>query len=335
VTDPHPSVAVLSTASIQLNRETSRSLEEMLFDASREALASAGMSIDDMDAVVVSGNDETDGRVISIMPASGPTGGVGRDLTMTASSGDHALIYGWMRVRAGQSGRVLVVGWSKPSEGVDPDHAELVEAEPYLLRDIGMNHTAAAALQASLLQDATTGDGPVVAWPLTAGDLPVRGDTVHALVIAADGAFEPGAEQAWILDCGWATGAYELGQRELAEFSSLRAALGQVEARGEAPAPASWDAAEIGADSEPAVRAVAGLLGLADGAAVNPSGALGGVITSPHVQGLTRMVAAIQRVAQGAAAVAGGIGFHGFAGQGATVAVFAGQKGAGQKGMGA
>jgi hypothetical protein len=190
-----------------------------------------------------------------------------------------------------------------------------------------MNHTAAAALQASLLQDRTTGDGPVVAWPLTADDLPSRGDTVHALVLAADGAFESGAERAWILDCGWATGAYELGQRELAEFGPLRAALDQVAARGEAPAPSSWDAVEIGADSEPAVRAVAELLEFADGT-VNASGALGEVITSPHVQGLTRMVAAIQRVADGAASVAAGIGFHGFAGQGATVAVFAGQKGA-------
>lgn len=327
MTDSHPSVAVLSTASIQLSRESSRSLEEMLFDTTREALAAAGMAIDDVDAVVVSGNDETDGRVISIMPASGPTGGVGRDLTMTASSGDHALIYGWMRVRAAQSHRVLVVGWSKPSEAVDPDHAELVEAEPYLLRNVGMNHTAAAALQASLLQDRTTGDGPVVAWPLTAGDLPTRGDTVHALVLAAEGTFESGAEQAWILDCGWATGAYELGQRDLAGFGPLRAALDQVAARGEAPAPSSWDAVEIGADSEPAVRAVAELLEFTDGA-VNPSGALDDVITSPHVQGLTRMVAAIQRVADGAASVSAGIGFHGFAGQGATVAVFADQKGA-------
>lgn len=328
MTDSHPSVAVIATATTQLERETTRSLEEMIFDTTRAALAGACLTIDDIDAVVVSGNDETDGRVISIMAASGPSGGVGRDLTMTASSGDHALVYGWMRVLAGQSRRVLVVGWSKPSEGVDPDHAELVEAEPYLLRNVGMNHTAAAALQASLLQDAPTGDGPVVAWPLTHGDLPVRGDTVHALVLAAEGSFEPGIEQAWLLDCGWATGAYELGQRDLADFAPLRASLDQMAARGIAPEPGAWDAAEIGADSEPSVRAVADLLGLPSRAVVNASGSLADVITAPHVQGLTRMVSAIGRIAEGAASVAGGIGFHGFAGQGATVAVFAAQKGA-------
>lgn len=311
-----------------MERETSRSLEEMIFDASTEALTRAGLTIEDIDAIVLSGNDEVDGRVISIMASSGPSGSVGRDATMIASAADHALIYAYLRIRAGQSRRVLTVGWAKPSEGVDPFHAELVEAEPYILRNIGMNHTVAAALQASTLLDEPASSGDVVAWPLTQQDLPRRGDAVYALVLAADGEFPAGSELAWILDCGWSTVTYELGQRDLADFEPLKLALAQLKSRGETTDPASWPAVEIGADSEPAVRAVANLLGLADSASVNASGALAEVITSPHVMGLGRMVSAIEAVSSSTGPdLVAGIGFHGFAGQGATVAVFAKKKG--------
>ena len=328
MTDAHPPIAVISISSTLLERETTRNLEEMIFNASTDALTKAGLTIDDIDAVVLSGNDEVDGRVISIMAAAGPAGGVGRDTTMVASAADHALIYAYLRILAGQSRRVLTLGWAKPSEGVDPYHAELMEAEPYILRNVGMNHTVAAALQASTIPGVPSPTGDVVAWPLTERDLPRRGDAVYALVLAADGEFPAGSELAWILDCGWSTVTYELGQRDLASFEPLRLALAQLKKRGTTTDPASWPAVEIGADSEPAVRAVADLLGLAESASVNASGALSEVITSPHVIGLGRMIAAIDAVSQPTGPeVAAGIGFHGFSGQGATVAVFSKKKG--------
>jgi len=321
--DTPPPVAVLATTSMLVERETRRSLEEMIFETTTDVLGRAGLTIADIDAVVLSGNDETDGRVISIMAGTGPAGGVGRDTTMLASSGDHALIYGFLRVLAGQSSRVLVVGWAKPSEGVDPDHAELVEAEPYLLRRIGMNHTISAALQAGRWLDAPASPGEVVAWPLTRADLPKRGDAVHAVVLAAEGAFPAGSEVAWFLDCGWSTSTYELGQRSLGDLESLTRAVEQITKRGRVSGPASWDAVEIGAESEPAVRAVASALGDPSTAGINASGALSDVFTAPQVTGLGRMVAAIDAVgAPDGPRLAAGIGFHGFAGQGASVAVF-------------
>jgi len=328
VTDSYPAVAVVSTSSTLIERETSRNLEEMIFDATTDALTKAGLTIEDIDAIVLSGNDEVDGRVISIMASSGPSGSVGRDSTMIASAADHALVYAYLRIRAGQSRRVLTVGWAKPSEGVDPYHAELMEAEPYILRNVGMNHTVAAALQASVLANAPAPTAGVVAWPLTDKDLPKRGDAVYALVLAADGEFPAGTELAWVLDCGWATVTYELGERDLSDFEPLRLALAQLSKRGSTGDPASWPAVEIGADSEPAVQAVADLLGLPNTATVNASGGLADVISSPHVIGLGRMVAAIEAVSQPSGPqVAAGIGFHGFAGQGATVAVFSKKKG--------
>lgn len=137
--DPRPRVAVLSIRREATPREESRSLEEMIFGVAHDALADAGLSQAEVDGVVLSGNDQSDGRVISCMTSAGPAGGVDKDVTMIASSGEHALVYGWLRLRSGQGDTVLVIGWGKPSEGVDPDFAELVSAEPYVLRAIGMN----------------------------------------------------------------------------------------------------------------------------------------------------------------------------------------------------
>ena len=322
-------------SSTVIDFESSRSLEEMIFDTTTAALDSVALTAKDLEGIVVSGNDQLDGRVISIMSAAGPAGGVGRDTTMIASSADHALAFGYLRLRAGQGKNVLVVGWAKPSESVDPDRVELMEAEPYLLRPIGMNNTIAAALQASTWltpDNAPDASDKFVAWPLRREDLPARGDTVHALVLAIDGEFPPGSELAWIVDAGWASASYEIGTRNLGDLSSLHAAGQQIFGRNPHAAPEHWDAVEIGGDSEYAVRAVQQSLPLKESVGVNMSGSLCERPTSPYVAGLSRMVAAIDAVRQSAPAADGvrltaGIGFNGFAGQGATVMVFSNSKG--------
>lgn len=334
---PGPAIAVVSACSTVIDRETTRSLEEMIFDTTTMALESAGLKAHDLDGVVLSGNDEIDGRVISIMPSTGPAGGVDRDTTMIASSGDHALIYGYLRLKAGQGKNVLVVGWAKPSESVDPDRAELMAAEPYLLRQIGMNNTIAAALQAStwVSPDDVPVTSETTAWPLEKKDLPGRGDTVHAAVLAVDGKFPAGQELAWIVDAGWATVSYEIGTRDLGDLSALRLATEQIARRSAGAAPERWDAVEIGGDSEFTVKAVKRTLPIREDAEVNSSGSLQDQLTSPHVAGLGRMMAAIRAVGKSShdgrevrgGRVAAGVGFNGYAGQGASVMVFSNSKG--------
>jgi hypothetical protein len=322
-----PNVAVLSIRSDVIEREEDRSLEEMIFQASRDALKQAGLDRFVLDGVVLSGNDQVDGRVISCMPSAGPAGGVDHDVTMIASSGEHALVYGYLRLLSGQGENVLVVGWSKPSESVHPDFAELVSAEPYILRAIGMNDTLAAALQASIwAKGAKAEAGDTVSWPLTRDDLPARCDAVYAAVLAVEGSFESGREIAWVHGAGWSTDRYELGARDLAEQTALKQAASQLASSGVAGADA-WTAAEIAAPSEPAVRAAAATLGLAAGVTVNGSGTLAGSPAPAHVAGLARMLAAAGSLDRadawtGRQAVAAGIGLNGFAGQGATVMVF-------------
>src|SRR3982074_3699243 len=115
-----PNVAVLSIRSDVIEREEDRSLEEMIFQASRDALKQAGLDRFVLDGVVLSGNDQVDGLVISCMPSAGPAGGVDHDVTMIASSGEHALVYGYLRLPSGQGENVLLVGWGKANEAVPP-----------------------------------------------------------------------------------------------------------------------------------------------------------------------------------------------------------------------
>ncbi len=317
-----------------VKREERRSLEEMIFDTATRALEAAGLTAQDLDGVVVSGNDEIDGRVISIMPSTGPAGGVDQDTTMIASSADQALSYAYLRLLAGQGERILVVGWAKPSESVEPDRAELMAAEPYLLRTIGMNHTIAAALQASKWahRDGKAAADTTVAYPLERDDLPQRGDSVHAVVIATESATPPEKDLAWILDSGWSTSSYELGGRDIGQLESLTHAIDQITHRTPEAAPETWSWTEVAADSEHVVSETARLLGI-DRESVNASGALAAGPTSPHVAGLGRFAEAIRAAtaARGAERVnTAGIGYHGFGCQGATAMVFSTHKGGDQ-----
>ncbi|MGW4393364.1 hypothetical protein [Streptomyces sp. NPDC004685] len=320
-----PNVAVLAIHTNVVEREEHRSLEEMIFQASRTALEQAGIDHSGLDGVVLSGNDQADGRVISCMPSAGPAGGVDLDVTMIASSGEHALVYGYLRLLSGQGDSVLVVGWGKPSESVHPDFAELVSAEPYLLRAIGMNDTLAAALQASTWVTDAPAQGDAVSWPLTREDLPARCDGVYAAVLAVEGSFEPGRELAWIHGAGWSTDRYEMGARDLGVQTALTKAKDHLASAG--LRPDDWTSVEIAAPSEPAVVAARATLGLGEHTAVNGTGSLASSPAPAHVAGLARMLAAAGSVGRrgsstGSPAVAAGIGMNGFAGQGATVMVF-------------
>ena len=331
-----PRVAVISTFSVVSREELSRSLEEMIFEASTGALNAAGLTADDVDGIVLSGNDQIDGRVISVMSGAGPAGGVNHDTTMISSSGDHALVYGFLRLRSGQGKNVLVVGWAKPSESVAPLRAELMSAEPYLLRQFGMTNAIASALQASRwkVRDGLIDYSKIVAWPLRESDLPAIGDSVHAVVLAVEGAFQAETELAWIIDAAWATVSYELGDRDLTSFDSLQLAMDQMRRREKTIEVDQWSAIEIGAGSEQAVEAVVRLLKFNKSSTINASGSLATKPTSPHVSGLARMVAAINAVKEqniletevASERLTAGIGFNGFAGQGATVMVFSNSK---------
>src|SRR4051794_14443802 len=130
-----------------------RSLEEVIYDTTQQALADAGITIDDIDGIVVACNDQLDGRAISVMMASASVGGVDRDILSTPSGSEHAFILGALRVASGQFRIQLVVAWS-PTEASSMSEAERLGADPYFHRRLSLDELSAHALQASAVEQA-------------------------------------------------------------------------------------------------------------------------------------------------------------------------------------
>jgi acetyl-CoA C-acetyltransferase len=251
-----------------------RSLEEIIFDISQAALADAGLTIEDIDGIVVGCNDQFDGRAISVMMASGPVGGVDRDIMSTPSSSEHAFILGALRVASGQFRTQLVVAWS-PTEASSMSEAQRLGADPYFHRALPLDELSAHALQASALNHvwpnawvfaetvavknrrhaaiawpdppARPGPGPA-RWPLTERltTVPVTGAV--AMVLAGEPfVAERGFERpAWLRGMGWATEAAFLGDRDLTCAPALVEAARQAYAEAGVTDPTmAFDLVEI------------------------------------------------------------------------------------------
>lgn len=282
----------------------SASLEELLYDLTRAALADAGLAIEEIDGIVVGSNDQFDGRAIAVMAASGSVGGVDRDILSTPSASDHAFVMGVLRIASGQYETQLVLSWS-PTEADSLSEAQRLGADPYFHRHLPLDELNAAALQASRLAAADPGiaaqaqalaahnraagakahglapASPLAPpWPLTAPMLarPVTG--LVALVLASEDfvAARGLTGVAWVQGMGWATEAGFLGDRDLTGAEALRAAAGRAYAEAGIGDPAgAFDAVELSGVTpyqEVLAARVLGLGGLvASGAAsVNPSG---------------------------------------------------------------
>jgi acetyl-CoA C-acetyltransferase len=251
-----------------------RSLEETIYDTAQLALADAGIAIDDIDGIVVASNDQFDGRSISVMMASGPVGGVDRDIMSTPSASEHAFILGALRVASGQFRTQLVVSWS-PTEVSSMPEAQRLGTDPYYHRALPLDELSAHALQASALEHAVPearaaaeaiaaknrmhghlawpdpplhpAPGPM-RWPITPTmtSAPVTGSV--ALVLAApDFIAERGLRDiAWLHGMGWATEPSFLGDRNLASAPALEAAARQAfAAAGLGHPEEAFDLAEV------------------------------------------------------------------------------------------
>jgi acetyl-CoA C-acetyltransferase len=233
-----------------------RSLEEIIYDISQSALSDAGLTIKDIDGIVVGCNDQFDGRAISVMMASGPVGGVDRDIMSTPSSSEHAFILGALRVASSQFRTQLVVAWS-PTEASSMSEAQRLGADPYFHRALPLDELSAHALQASALNHvwpnawviaeavavknrrhasvawpnppARPGPGPA-RWPLTERltTVPVTGAVAMVLAGEQFVAERDFAHPAWLRGMGWATEAAFLGDRDLTCAPALAEAARQA-----------------------------------------------------------------------------------------------------------
>jgi acetyl-CoA C-acetyltransferase len=197
------------------------------------------------------------------MMASGPVGGVGRDILSTPSAAEHAFVLGALRVSTGQFRTHLVVAWS-PTEVTSISEALRLGTDPYFHRALPLDELSAAGLQASALESAVPGvreaaigivvknrnngafaypdraaaprekawieSGKPLRWPLTDTMVTAPQYGLVALVLA-DVEFVKERRlpaPAWIHGMGWATEAGFLGDRDLAGLAALAAAAEQA-----------------------------------------------------------------------------------------------------------
>lgn len=258
--------------------DAKRSLEEILFDVTHEALADARLEIEAIDGIVVAANDQYDGRAISIMAASGSVGGVDRDILSTPSAGEHAFVLGALRVATGQFRTQLVMAWS-PTEASPLHEVQRLAADPYFHRALPLDENSSHGLQASALGAVVPGleetawavvqknrrhggaaraggvaassggaRGKPLRWPLRDDMMaPPTTGAVGLVLASAEHIAEHGINDvAWIEGMGWATEPSFLGDRDLAHVPALDAAVKQAYGEAKITDPlSSFDLAEV------------------------------------------------------------------------------------------
>jgi acetyl-CoA acetyltransferase len=122
-----------------------RRLEEIAYETSHAALASCGVSRDEVDHVTLGASDELDGRGITSMLLAAPAGAYLRDEMRVTDSGMMALCMGALRVATGRFDCGLVVSWSQTSIA-SLEEVTRMRAEPFNLRPIGMNRAISDGL---------------------------------------------------------------------------------------------------------------------------------------------------------------------------------------------
>lgn len=274
-------VGVVGSAVVAPRSTQQASLEEALHQVTHAALRDAGMAIDDIDGIVVAGNDQFDGRAITIMMASGSVGGVGRDILSTPSSAEHAFVLGALRVRSGIYRTQLVVSWS-PLETDTMEEVQRLSADPYYHRALPLDEMSGHALQAVVMESKVPGlrevavavtqanrlhgsraypeyatspmekvmieGGPLLRYPITAGMVSPPAFAAVAMVLASDAWVDEhtGRDIAWVNGMGWATEAAWLGDRDLSTMPSLQAAAKQAyNEAGVASGKGAFDVAEV------------------------------------------------------------------------------------------
>lgn len=257
-----PTAVIGSAIMVPVTSDRS-SHEEILYEVSQAALKSAGMTIEQIDGILVGSNDQIDGRAISVMMASGSVGGVDRDILSTPSAGEHAFVMGVLRVASAQFETQLVLAWGLTEASSLPE-VERLGADPYFHRRLPLDDLSSFALQANALIDAhpeaeklaatlleqnrrraakaypeavgkvetaaQIGAAKMLRWPVREGMVrpPVHG--VVALVLASDAYVKKAGSPnpAWIRGMGWATEAAFLGDRDLTAAPALQEAARQA-----------------------------------------------------------------------------------------------------------
>jgi len=233
-------------------------LGEMIFEATKMALDSAGIDRELLDSVVLAASDLMDGISISNMVLACPAGAYLKDEIKVAEDGIFALILASLRLLSEQFSTSLVVSWCKSSQ-VAINGVSQLNFDPFYLRPIGFSMWVAHAFQACQYQaaygaaeeaaarvvvknrsygEANQGahlrtavdlraalEAPWVCTPLRTSDIASSCDGACALVVTRDRKLINKSNQPiYVRGIGWSTSGYDLGDRDLSRLDSLHQA---------------------------------------------------------------------------------------------------------------
>jgi acetyl-CoA C-acetyltransferase len=221
--------------------DASSSLNDLIFSTVSNALGDAGVSICDVDSVVLGAHDLTDGRSLSSMVTAPAAGAYGKDEVRLGDDGASAAVVATARIRSGGSRCSIVAAWGRASEG-DPDAIANALFDPFFTRPLGLTEIAVSALRAGAAlarypgyeawreraaqrrspSRTPPGQRAVAALPLRSAELPIWSDVAAALVLSA----EPGSVE--VRGLGMSTEPYQIGDRDLLGLPALRKASRQA-----------------------------------------------------------------------------------------------------------
>ena len=255
-------VGIVGYNQVKLHSDANYGRYEMIFEAVRGAIDSAGLKKKDITTAISCTNDYYDGRTISNCYTVEVGGGYMTDESKVEMDGAHAVLYGLMRILSGNHKLALVWGGSMPS--CFPYHAaRLYETDPTWERPVAyVNDITAAGFQMRAylekygvsaediakiavknrknasknplaLKEAQSAnitikdviDSEVYADPVTELMVAQPCDGVAALLLAPEKqALKITPNPVWITGVGYSQEAYYLGDRDLTKSTSMELA---------------------------------------------------------------------------------------------------------------
>lgn len=307
--------------------EDPRSIAEIVLETVEGALEDAGITHNDIDAIVTASVDILDGLTASNIAVTEVVGAVMKPEARIAADGMAAAIHGACQIWSGAYDTVLVVAHAKPSMAPYQDLMQWA-MDPIYLQPLGVDFLTCAGLQAQVLaasdptavqrwaelvstrragtSRAISADeilaSPIVASPLRAEMCAPMEDGATAIVLSAVLDKDSGKEGARprIAGVGHDLSPHDLGDRELGIWRGLERACNRAYGMAGIDNPVSaFDLAEPSCLFPHEEELLVAAAGIGNGTAISPGGGLFAGHT-PVVAGLSRLAAAASAMHQDA-----------------------------------
>ncbi len=146
-------VAIVGYAQTKHQWDMPKTREDMVFEVAKGAAEMAGVTREEIDTVINASSDYLDGRTISELFLTMPSGAYLKDYTKTEMDGAFAALYGVMKILAGTHDVALIVANTQGST-FNPHQVSYHMLDPTFDRQLKvLNDMAIAAIQARMYMD--------------------------------------------------------------------------------------------------------------------------------------------------------------------------------------